>query len=256
MGSGTSARKLILIIDDDKIWRYTISQFFSLNGWVAAAAASCAEGLRIAETTRPDCILLDFHMPDGDGGAVCSAVRASASLRRTPVIIVSADAEEELNAYGLYHADGFILKGARLEKILAVAEGALRRIELDRGCLEKGDLKLDPQGCLVFRKGRQAAALTPEQFRLLTVLIEASPEAVGEPEIFRRVLDLDYNPEKSEAVYSLIYRLRRSLGPSLARRIKNVSGRGWACSQPRVRLAAMSKISSAIHSPEVKPGIN
>lgn len=236
MGSGTSSRKLILIIDDEKLWRSSISRFFSLNGWTAATAASCAEGLKLAEATRPDCILLDFHMPDGDGGAVCSSIRANSLLRKTPVIIVSADPGEELNAYGLYHADGFILKGARLEKILVVAEGVLRRVELDRGCLEKGDLKLDPHGCRVYRKDRQVAALTPEQFRLLAVLIEASPEPVAEPEIFRRVLDAEYNPERVEAVYSLVYRLRRSLGPGLARRIMSVSGRGWACVQPRARL--------------------
>jgi two-component system KDP operon response regulator KdpE len=241
MGSGTKPRGTILIVDDDKLFRTSLAKLFTAAGYAALTAANCAEGLALAESANPACMLLDFHMPDGDGGMVCSAVRASAILRKTPVIIVSADPAEEINAYAVHHADGFILKGAQFDKILAVAEGVLRRVEMERGCFEKGDLSLNPEGCRVLRNGRPALSLRPEQFRLLSILLEASPAPVGEAEIFQRVLNSEHNPDKADAVYSLVYRLRRSLGPQLGLRIKSVSGTGWSYTQPRDRVSGPLK---------------
>jgi len=235
MGSGASERGIVLIVDDDKSWCFVMAKLFSSAGYTAMTAGTCGEGLRLADSCRPVCILLDFHMPDGDGGMVCSAVRGSTALRKTPIVIVSADPAEELNAYSLYHADGFILKGASLEKILAVVQSVLRRVDMERGCLEKGDLKLDPEGYRVFRNGRPVLTLTLEQFRLLSLLVEAGPDPVGEAEICRCVLNSAHTPEKTEAIRSLVYRLRQGLGLRLACRIKNLSGLGWAYVQPRVK---------------------
>ena len=235
MGSGTPTRNTILIVDDDKLWRSSFSRLFSASGYHVISAANCAEGLKLAESSKPLCLLLDFHLPDGNGGMVCAAVRASSALRKTPVIIVSADPAEEINAYSVYRADGFVLKGSSFEKMLAVVQGVLRRVEMERGCFEKGDLKLEPEGCRVLRNGRQVLVLPPERFRLLSLLLEASPSPVSDGEICRRVLNTEHSPDKADTVYSLVYRLRRGLGPRLGLRVKTLSGLGWAYSQPRAR---------------------
>lgn len=221
--------------DDDKVWRSNLTRFFSHFGYEVTAAASCAEAKAAVLRERPDCVLLDFHMEDGDGGRLCLDLRATAAVRRTPVVMVSADPAEEMNAYTAYKADGFILKGCPLDKIRAVAESVLRRVDMERGALESGDLRLEPDGCRVFRKGREVLALPPEQFRLLALLMEASPGPVGEAEISALVLGAGAEKDAAEAVYSLVYRLRRSLGPQLSLRVKNVSGRGWCYVLPRVR---------------------
>lgn len=225
----------ILIVDDDKLWRGNLSRLFAASGYRVAAAEDCASGMEALRSLRPDCVLLDFHMRDGDGGDFCLKLRETSGLSRTPVVMVSADPAEELNAYSSYKADGFILKGCPLEKILAVTRSVLRRVEMERGVLEAGDLKLDPEGFRLFRKGREAAALTHEQFRLLAMLIEAAPEPVGEARISERLLGVVPEEGRSDAVYSLVYRLRQSLGPQLAKRVKNISGRGWLYEQPCLR---------------------
>jgi DNA-binding response OmpR family regulator len=232
MVSGGPSKK-ILIVDDDKLWRGNLTRFFALSGYTVLSSPTCAGAMETLPVERPDCVLLDFHLGDGDGGEFCLKLRGDAALKKTPVIIVSADPAEELNAYSAYKADGFILKGCSLEKIAAVVESVLRRVEMERGALECGELKLDPDGCRLFRKGRQAAVLPPEQFRLLALLLEASPRPVPEDEIAVRVLGGRTDSQRTEAVYSLVYRLRRSLGPQLSLRVKNLSGRGWAYAVPR-----------------------
>jgi len=225
--------KKILVVDDDKLWRGNLTRFFSGAGYTVLSAPACAGAMEALCAERPDCVLLDFHLSDGDGGEFCLRLRGDACLKKTPVIIVSADPAEELNAYSAYKADGFILKGCSLEKIAGVVESVLRRVEMERGALECGDIKLEPDGCRLLRKGRQVAALPPEQFRLLALLVESSPKPVPEDEISARVVGGRTDAQRSEAVYSLVYRLRRSLGPQLSLRIKNLSGRGWTYAVPR-----------------------
>lgn len=225
----------ILILDDDKLWRGNLVRFFSLSGFLTAEAEDCASGMAALMSLRPDCVLLDFHMRDGDGGAFCLRLRETSGLGRTPVVMVSADPAEELNAYGVYKADGFILKGCPLEKILAVTKAVLRRVALERGALEAGDLRLEPDGCRLLRKGRLAAVLPQEQFRLLSLLMEAAPEPMAEARISEQLLGVVPEEGRADAVYSLVYRLRQSLGPQLAKRVKNISGKGWLYDQPCLR---------------------
>jgi DNA-binding response OmpR family regulator len=224
-----------LIIDDDAVWCRNLTTLFSSSGFQARSALSCADGLALAGSWRPDCVLLDFYLKDGDGGSLCLAMRASPELGRVPVIMISGDPAEELNAYTSYKADGFILKGARFDKILAVVHTILRRVGMERGALTNGDISLEPGVCRLLRRGHAPLQLPPEQFRLLHLLVGRAPVPVSEAEICSAVMGAEYAGERAEAVYSLVYRLRRTLGPQLALRVKNLSSRGWAYVSPRER---------------------
>lgn len=105
------ARRSILIIDDEIIWHKLLIRFLGGAGYNVYAAATCAEGVKLAELHKPDCIVLDFHLADGDAVSVCSALRASGNIAPPPVIIFSSDPEAEITAYAQCRADNFILKG-------------------------------------------------------------------------------------------------------------------------------------------------
>ena len=49
-------------------------------------------GLRLAESTRPDAVIIDLHLPDGSGEDVVRALRADPGSADTPVIVLTADA--------------------------------------------------------------------------------------------------------------------------------------------------------------------
>ncbi|MBI4350567.1 MAG: response regulator [Elusimicrobia bacterium] len=223
----------LLIIDDDPDWMKFAVRFFSSAGYGVQTASDGAEGLGMARRRRPGAILLDFHMDGADGGKVCAAIRADAGLRKIPIIMVTVDPGEEENAYFEYKADAFVFKGDKLTKVQGIVEAVLRRVGWERGTLEKGDIRLEPEGCRVFRRSKLLASLSREQFRLLSLLLERSPAFVTEEEIARRLFNSDCAPEKEDAIRGLVYRLRVSLGRGLGRRIKNKSSRGWIYVQPR-----------------------
>lgn len=222
----------VLIVDDDRVWLRVLGDFFRAVGYEVATAVNCAEGLALAARHRPCCVLLDFHLPDADAAAFCARIRADQDLGRTPIIVVSADAGEELNSYAEHKADGFVLKGGRLEKIRLMLESLLRRIDWERGVLEKGDLRLDAESLSVFRDAKPVVRLSPEQFRFLFILVERSPAFVSEEEILKFIFRSDTAPEKYEALRGVASRLRGKLGKRLGRRIKSSALSGWVYLDP------------------------
>lgn len=225
-------KSTLLVVDDDPGWLKMATVFFSASGFKVSTAASCLEAVSLAGKMRPDCLLLDYHMTDGDGGMVCSSLRGDPILRKTPIIMVSADPELEISAYSEHKADGFVLKGSPLEKILAMVDSVLRRVDWERGVMEKGDLKLHKDILAVSRNSGPGITLSREQFTLLSLLVERSPAFVTEAEIVRSVLGA-MSDEKGDAVRALVYRLRQKLGIRLGRRIKSKRRQGWIYVQPR-----------------------
>jgi len=121
---GFMKKRTILVIDDDLIWHRLIGRFLVDTGYKIYTAATCADGVKLAALHKPDCIVLDFHLTDGDAVCVCSAIKADEELKKIPVIIFSSDPCAEIAAYAQCQASYFLLKGtAALEALpAAIAE--------------------------------------------------------------------------------------------------------------------------------------
>jgi len=105
-------QKTILVIEDETIWHKLYKRVISEAGFQVHIAATCADGIKLAKSLKPDCILLDFHLPDGDAVSVCSAIQSDESIKGTPVIICSSDPGAEDAAYTQCKAAHFMLKGS------------------------------------------------------------------------------------------------------------------------------------------------
>lgn len=102
----------ILVIDDDLFWQRLHKRIFNAETYDVRTAASCKDGVRIAQEDKPDCILLDFHLKDGDAVDVCIALMNGEKRPKCPVIVVSSDPGAEITAYSECHAAYFLLKGS------------------------------------------------------------------------------------------------------------------------------------------------
>lgn len=103
----------ILVIDDDPLWRKLLRRLFDGRHCEVHEAGSCADGVRLAEECKPDCILLDFHLGDGDAVLVCTALKKEDGRPGFPVVVVSSDPAAEIAAYEECRADYFVLKGSQ-----------------------------------------------------------------------------------------------------------------------------------------------
>lgn len=113
------AQRTILVIEDDMTWHKLFSRMLGGAGYKVLIVATCADGIKLAALHKPDCILLDFHLPDGDAISVCSAIRSDKSTEKTSVIIFSSDPGAEEAAYTRCKAVKFVFKGhgALLEEL-------------------------------------------------------------------------------------------------------------------------------------------
>lgn len=81
----------ILIVDDDDGVTQTFARMLRLEGYDVRTAMNAEMGLREAEQSHPDAIILDLRMPLVDGLGFLRRLRAHATQRHTPVAIVTGD---------------------------------------------------------------------------------------------------------------------------------------------------------------------
>ncbi|HEX7828361.1 MAG TPA: sigma-54 dependent transcriptional regulator [Thermoanaerobaculia bacterium] len=68
-------RNRILVIEDEEAIRESVGDFFDAHGYSVDRAATCGEGERLFRTTRPDVVLCDFRLPDGDASRILETFR-------------------------------------------------------------------------------------------------------------------------------------------------------------------------------------
>ena len=86
----------ILIIEDDPLQLDFLEDGLSRQGFNVLAAMTCDGGMRIARSERPDVILLDVLLPDGDGLRVCEKLVDDPQTIGIPIIIVSGSDKEDI----------------------------------------------------------------------------------------------------------------------------------------------------------------
>jgi DNA-binding NarL/FixJ family response regulator len=96
--------RTVLVVDDSAAFRATAKVLLSARGYVVIGVAEdAASGIEAARTLRPDCVVLDVNLPDGDGVSVASTLTANGG---PAVVLVST-----LDASAL--GDGVERSGAR-----------------------------------------------------------------------------------------------------------------------------------------------
>ncbi len=117
----------ILIIDDDKLIRWSLSTLLGRAGYRIREAATGKEGLAAVESSTPDLVLLDIMLPDMDGFAVLGAIRQAHP--QLPVVTMTADATPETARQALrLGARGHLEKPCDSAVLLAAVSEALQSI--------------------------------------------------------------------------------------------------------------------------------
>ena len=165
-------RKTILIVEDDKYIIHFLSISLKEEDYGLWVAKTVKEAVSLFYANRPDLVILDLGLPDGDGMEVIESIREIAD---TPVIVVSArqDEEEKIRALDA-GADDYVTKPFYMGELQARIRAALRKRETytpdKSSCFEQGDLSVDFEKRQVKVAGAEIH-LTPIEYRILTLLI-------------------------------------------------------------------------------------
>jgi two-component system KDP operon response regulator KdpE len=186
---------IALLVEDEPQIRRFVRMALDAEGWQTHECESMRRGLIDAGTRKPNLIILDLGLPDGDGVDFIRDVR---SWSRVPIIVLSARTDEHDKIAALdAGADDYLTKPFGVGELLARVRATLRRQhpaqEGEEGVLQFGDVRVDIKDRLVFKAG-VAVHLTPTEFRLLAALVANAGRVVSNPQLLRDV----WGPSNSE----------------------------------------------------------
>jgi len=127
VGPSKRTAETVLLGDDSPSITQFLSSYLETRGYAVLRAANGNEALQTVARQRPDVILLDIMMPDIDGLTVCRRLKADPEHQSIPVILVTAQADEEDVVRGLdAGADDYVTKPVNLKILGARLRSALR----------------------------------------------------------------------------------------------------------------------------------
>ena len=213
----------VLIVDDEP----GIVDFVVLGlrheGITVVSAANAASGLEAVRRIRPQLVILDVGLPDGDGFDLLRRIRAET---QAPVIMLTARGDLDDRVRGLdLGADDYVAKPFHFAELLARVRAHLRRQGLDPAAdptLRFADLELDPRTHDVRRAGARVS-LTAREFELLELFLRHPRQVLSKETILDRLWGYAFDDNLVEVYVGY---LRRKLGEPVL--IQTLRGAGYA----------------------------
>ena len=191
---------IALVLEDEREIRHFVRMSLEAEGWQVFEAGTVKQGLVEAGTRRPDLVIADLGLPDGDGVDFIREVRTWSSV---PIIVLSARIDERDKVAALdAGADDFITKPFGVAELLARTRANLRRVRAGRATADSifrfSDVEVDLSSRVVKKHGDEVH-LTPIEYRLLGVLIANAGRVLTHRYLLREV----WGPTHSESTHYL-----------------------------------------------------
>ena len=237
MAPTQTARKTILVVEDDPALLATLEFNLDATGYRALTATDGATALDIRRSNDVDLVILDLSLPVIGGIQVCKALRDGGDT--VPIIMLTAWQEEHQRVEGLRSgADDYVTKPFSLRELMARVESQLRRAEMLAGAasgsngksghiIEVGDLKINLVRRTAYLNGYDLDLRTKE-FDLLVHMATQPGRIFSRSQLSEGVWG-DEPPGGSRTIDVHVSLLRRKLedDPANPERLITVRGVGY-----------------------------
>jgi two-component system, OmpR family, KDP operon response regulator KdpE len=196
-----SSANTILIVDDEAQIRRLLVRTLEPAGYSVQLSSTGAEAIVQAGMEPPDCMILDLGLPDTDGMAVLTKIRAWAQF---PIIILSVrDSEQDIIKALDGGADDYLTKPFHAGELLARVRAAIRhRHPADEPVIyTAGSLTVDLTARIVKKNGA-AIKLTTTEYDLLALLVRNAGKVLTHHFILEQVWGHAY---AEETQYTRVY---------------------------------------------------
>lgn len=183
----------VLLVEDDPLIRRFVRTALEGDGCRVAESDTMSQGLIEAGTRKPDMVILDLGLPDGDG---CQFVVDLRTWSTMPVLVLSARATEVDKIKALdAGADDYLTKpfavGELLARVRAMLRRARRGTEIEQPFFHFGQIEVDLVRRQVSRDSTPVH-LTPIEYRLLCVLLANAGKVMTHRHLLRDVWGPSY----------------------------------------------------------------
>lgn len=206
----------ILLVEDDPAMLAGLRDNLEIEGYRVLGADGVRQGRATALECRPDLLVIDVMLPDGDGIALCRDLRANGL--RQPIILLTARGEEADKVAGFEGgADDYVVKPFGLRELLARIQVQLRRqtdISKSSDLVPVGACLADFRRHRLTRDGR-TLDISAKELELLRYLVRHRGEVVSRETLLSEVWKHQREVE-TRTVDNFIARLRKKIEPDPA----------------------------------------
>ena len=216
----------VLLIEDDPAIVENLSAFLKEEGFEVISVNGQQKAMEQLEIYRPQLILLDVTLAEGNGYSACTAIKARYEI---PIIFLTALGDEFSVVTGLHiGADDYISKPFRPRELVSRMRSVLRRAGKSSGVVYAGDLKVDTEKGILTRSGEELF-LSALEYRLFLVFLNHRGKILSRGQLLEEIWDVagEYVNDNTLTVY--IKRLREKVerNPQNPEIIKTVRGLGY-----------------------------
>jgi two-component system, OmpR family, KDP operon response regulator KdpE len=184
---------IAILVEDERQIRRFVRTALETEGWHVFEAETLKHGLVEAGTRKPDVVILDLGLPDGDGVDFIRDLRTWSAI---PVIVLSARVHETAKIEALdAGADDYLAKPFGVGELLARVRAILRRKVVagseELSVFRFGDVEVDLIKRVVRKRGAEVH-LTAIEYRLLSTMIANAEKVVTNRQILREVWGPSY----------------------------------------------------------------
>jgi two-component system, OmpR family, KDP operon response regulator KdpE len=223
-------KPLVLMIEDDPQIRRFLRAALAAEDYQFHEALTAEEGIAQAASRQPDLVLLDLGLPDRDGLEVIRGIRLWSQM---PIVVLSARGQEKDKIAALdLGADDYVAKPFAVGELLARIRAALRRAapmapDGPDTVIRFGEVQADFEKRSI-TVGSKEVHLTPNEYKLLQVLIKHAGRVVTQRQLLNEVWGPQHT-EQSQYLRVYVAQLRRKLerDPARPRYLQTEPGVGY-----------------------------
>lgn len=215
----------VLLVEDDIDLATTIVEYLEIESIDCDHASNGLMGLNLIESNQYQMIMLDINMPKMDGLTLCNTLREKGI--DIPILMLTARDSLENKLQGFEAGtDDYLVKPFAMKELVARVQVLAKRKSGEAKNLKLGDLTLNLNEHSAYLN-LHPLKLSPIAYKLLEVLVRASPQTASRQNIMQTVWGDDQPDSNSLKVH--IYHLRKQLEsvPSDIK-LETVSGIGFA----------------------------
>ncbi|WP_199612050.1 response regulator transcription factor [Flocculibacter collagenilyticus] len=199
---------IVLFVEDDRVLALQTIDFLALEGIEIDYADSVQQALYLGKTNEYDAVILDINLPDGNG--VELAKEMLNLLPNTPIIFLTGqdNLNDKLAAFSAGALD-YLTKPFELAELVIRLKLLSKKKQSHTALFCIADLTVNFSEKTIIR-GQRVITLSPQQWRLLALLADASPAYVSKQKIIEQIWQ-DASDVTNDMYKSLLHRLRSNL---------------------------------------------